>query len=107
MTGGLNWWPQGQVRFEPSIRVVDYAARVSEGRLEVREFVRGAPVVEFDLPGIERDGTNGIFRGANGYSDFSSTSARVAAALWQEPERQFAFRPSYASRSGLRSGRPV
>ncbi len=80
----------GQVMFAPSIRVMDCASRVSEGRIEVREFVRGAPVVEFDLHAS----------GETGLVDTSEEPMDIlifphpppgSPPLWQEAERQFTF----------------
>jgi hypothetical protein len=91
----LNDWgtelvAAGQVGFEPSIRVMDCAARVQEGRLEVREFVRGAPVVEFDLP---TSSATGLMETSEEPMDILifPHPPQGSPPLWQEPDREFIF----------------
>ena len=78
----------GQVVFQPSRRVLDCAGRPGERRLEVREFVRTAPVVEFDLHAA----------GAGGLPEISEEPMDIlifphppkeSPPLWQEGEKTF------------------
>ena len=76
--------------FEPLIRLMDCPARVSEGRLEVRDFVRGAPVVEFAM---HASGQTGIVEASEEPMDILifPHPPQGSPPLWQEPEREFAF----------------
>src|SRR5207248_10591735 len=46
----------GHVVYEPYSRILDSAAKVGERNLEIRDFVRGTPTVEFDLNGMTEVG---------------------------------------------------
>ncbi len=101
----LNGWgtelaPAGQVLFEPSIRVMDFATRVSEGRLEVREFVRGAPLVEFDM---KMSGETGIIESSEEPMDIVilPQPPQASPPIWQEPEREFAFETELGTQTRL------
>jgi len=80
----------GQVMFEPSIRVMDCASRTSEGRVEVREFVRGAPVVEFDM---HASGETGLVETSEEPMDILifPHPPQGSPPLWLEPDRPFTF----------------
>jgi hypothetical protein len=80
----------GQVAFQPSIRVLDYAARLSESRLEVRDFVRTAPMVEF---GMAVAGETGIVETSEEPMDILifPQPPQESPPVWTEPETEFAF----------------
>ena len=87
-----NWSTEpaaaGQVTIVPSVHVMDCAARVMEGKLELREFVRAAPVVEIDL------------RSATGIAEKSEDPMDIlifpqppsaSATFWNAAELDFTF----------------
>ncbi|MBZ5603966.1 MAG: hypothetical protein LAO79_16830 [Acidobacteriia bacterium] len=87
---GMELVPAGHVEWAPYARVAEYPLRQTERKLEVRDFVRGAPVAEFALkPG-----------GETGLMDICEEPMEIlifphppqeAAPLWQEPDCAFPF----------------
>jgi hypothetical protein len=82
--------PAGNVVLEPSAGVRDSSMRPVERRLEVRDFVRTAARVEFNLPAMS----------ASGLTDFSEEPMDIlffphppqaSPLLWQETEKSFSF----------------
>jgi len=78
----------GQVILQPSLRVADYT-RAGDGRLELREFLRTPPLVEFDL----RPTTEGIAEISEEPMDivFLPQPPQASPPLWSEAETEFAF----------------
>ncbi len=79
----------GQMPLTLSLHAMDYAIRVSEGKLELREYVRAAPMLEFDLHAV-----------GTGITDKSEDPMDIlifpqpppaSPALWQQGEQSFAF----------------
>jgi hypothetical protein len=80
----------GQVAFAPMFCVANYVARVSEGKLELREFVRAAPLVEFALRGA---GATGIVERSEDPMDilFFPQPPPASPPLWNQGEQEFKF----------------
>ena len=78
----------GRLVMHPTVAVFDSAGRTMDRRLEVREFVRGGPLVEVDLP----HATETALPEAK-YEPMEISAVRYppqeAASLWQEPASEF------------------
>jgi hypothetical protein len=78
----------GRVVLEPYSRVLDSPARPAERRLEVREFVRSAPVVEIDLLAASEAGLLETFKEPMEILIFAHPP-QGSPPLWQEAEKEF------------------
>jgi len=82
--------PAGQVELEPTGQVRDYPARQGDRRLEVREFVRSAPKVEFHLRTAGEPGITEISEESMDILIFPHPP-QGSPPLWQEAEQHFSF----------------
>jgi hypothetical protein len=80
----------GQVALEPSGRTLDYVAAQLERKLEVREFVRSAPMPEFNLRPV---GEAGLLETSEEPMDILifPHPPQGTPPLWQEAEQEFKF----------------
>lgn len=87
---GTDLVAAGRVLFQPSIHVLDYAAARAERRLEVRDFVRSAPIVEIDLRAA---GETGLMETSEEPMDILifPHPPQGSPPLWQEAECGFKF----------------
>src|SRR5579885_3398890 len=91
----------GRISVFRSIAVADSPARVREGKLELREFFRPAPVAEFDL---RPAGVRGIAERCEDPMDIIIFPQPPPAEqdLWRESERNFSFQPELGALARLR-----
>ena len=93
----------GRVALEPAGRVLDYPRNQGERGLEMREFVRSAPMTEFDLSVV----------GETGLMDISEEPMDIlifphppqgSPPLWQETEQSFSFQTELGALARLTFG---
>ena len=80
--------PAGKVELAPSTGFVDCAARPSERRLDVRDFVRNSPSVEVDLRAAGEAGLLENFEDTMEILIFPHPP-QGSPPLWQEPNKEF------------------
>ncbi len=87
---GLELAEAGQVVLEPSSRILDHVAAKVERKLELREFVRSAPKVDFDLRAA---GYAGLLDKSEEPMDILifPRPPQGSPPLWKEAEQEFAF----------------
>ncbi|HLH38333.1 MAG TPA: hypothetical protein VKX39_04225 [Bryobacteraceae bacterium] len=90
----------GRIALFRSIAAVDSPIRAREGKLELREFLRPAPVVEFDLPA---DGVKGIAEKCEDPMDIIIFPQPPPSEppLWREDERNFSLQPELGALARL------
>jgi len=88
-TWGTELVAAGPVVIEPAISILDSGARATDRRVEMRDFVRGVPVVDVDLPAAQELGLPQAI-----VEPMQVPAIRYppqeAVSLWQEPPREFA-----------------
>jgi hypothetical protein len=83
--------PAGRVALAPSSRVLDFSTRMAPARPEVREFVRPAPVVQFDLAPASETGLLDTSEESMDIVIFPQPPQGSPPPLWQTGATAFAF----------------